>query len=220
MVKKPPTAPNTQEHREDAPPAWPEVQDGLAATSGLALLLVDGHQPPAIVISNNNSICRSFQRSPEYGRLCEPYCGAAHAEASKARSTVEYTCHAGLQCFAKPVELGNKRNLAVIGGRAFTRSIDYRQLIERFRTGDLQSLVADDTFSNVIFSDEQHLDELADRIERTTNRFHVAASNGSDKRKPKVQPEAPAPAPVNSELEREVLRLRTELEYRSRVANS
>ena len=37
MAKKSPIAPNTQEHREDAPPAWPEVQDGLAATSGPAL---------------------------------------------------------------------------------------------------------------------------------------------------------------------------------------
>lgn len=220
MVKKPPTAPNTQEHREDAPPAWPEVQDGLAATSGLALLLVDGHQPPAVVVSNNNSICRTFQSSPEHVQLCDPYCGAAHAEASKAHSTVEYKCHAGLQCFAKPVELGNKRNLAVIGGRAFVKSVDYQQLIERFRVGDLQGLVSDDTFSNVIFADAERLDELANRLERTTSRFHAAASNGSDKRKTKAQLEAPAPAAAKPDLEQEVRRLRSELEHRSRVDNS
>ena len=42
MPKRSPIALNPQEHREDAPPAWLEVQDGLADACGLALLLVDG----------------------------------------------------------------------------------------------------------------------------------------------------------------------------------
>ena len=227
MVKKSPIAPNTQEHREDAPPAWPEVQDGLAATSGLALLLVDGHQPPAIIVSNNNSICHAFQTSPDHVKLCDPYCGVAHAEAMKAGGTIEYKCHAGLHCFAKPVEIGGKRKLAVIGGRAITTSADYRQLIERFRSGDLQSLAADETFANVIFAEAQRLDELAERIERTTERFHAASSNGSDKTaksKSQTETRAPAlvapPATAKPDLEQEVRRLRSELEQRSRVTNS
>ncbi|HKS10774.1 MAG TPA: diguanylate cyclase [Pyrinomonadaceae bacterium] len=216
-MKKPPIAPNTQEHREEAPSAWPEVQDGLAANSGLALLLVDGHQPPAVVVSNNNSICHAFQTSPEHAQLCEPYCGAAHAEATKAGGTIEYKCHAGLQCFAKRVELGGKRNLAMIGGRAFIKGADYQQLMERFRAGDLQSLAADSTFSNVIFSEQQRLDELAERVEKSTQRFHGAPSNGSDKPKATPQPIAP---PAEPDLEQEIRRLRTELESRSRFTNS
>jgi len=227
MVKKSPIAPNTQEHREDAPPAWPEVQDGLATTSGLALLLVDGHQPPALVISNNNSICQAFQTSPEHVKLCDSYCGVAHAEAIKAGGTVEYKCHAGLNCFARPVEIGSKRKLAVIGGRAFTKSVDYRQLIERFRSGELQSLASDETFANVLFAEAQRLDELAERVERTTDRFHAASSNGAAKTtKPKPQPEiepvvltTPA-VPAKPDLEQEVRRLRGELEQRSRLTNS
>ena len=219
MVKKSPIAPNTQEHREDAPPAWPEVQDGLAANSGLALLLVDGHQPPAVVVSNNNSICQAFQTSPDYAQLCDPYCGAAHAEATKAGSTIEYKCHAGLQCFAKRIEIGSKRNLAVIGGRAFVKGADYQQLMERFRVGDLQSLAADETFSNVIFSETQRLEELAERLERTTQRFHAASSNGSDKTKAKPQLEPVAP-PAKPDLEQEIRRLRSELESRSRFTDS
>jgi diguanylate cyclase (GGDEF)-like protein len=218
-MKKSPIAPDTQEHREDAPSAWPEVQDGLAANSGLALLLVDGHQPPAIVVSNNNSICHAFQTSPEHVKLCDPYCGVAHAEAIKAGDTIEYKCHAGLQCFAKPVELGGKRNLAVIGGRAFIKGIDYQQLMERFRAGDLKSLSGDETFSNVIFSEPQRLAELAERIDRTAQRFHSAASNGSDKAKAKAQPESAAP-PAKPDLEQEIRRLRTELESRARFTNS
>ncbi|HEX5888395.1 MAG TPA: diguanylate cyclase [Pyrinomonadaceae bacterium] len=218
-MKKSPIAPNTQEHREDAPPAWPEVQDGLAANSGLALLLVDGHQPPAVVVSNNNSICQAFQTSPEHVQLCDPYCGAAHAEATKAGGMIEYKCHAGLQCFAKRVDLGGKRSLAVIGGRAFIKGVDYQQLVERFRAGDLKSLGGDETFSNVIFSELQRLHELAERVERTSHRFQSAASNGSDKTKIKPQQEPAAP-PAKSDLEQEIRRLRTELESRSRFTNS
>jgi diguanylate cyclase (GGDEF)-like protein len=221
-MKKLPVAPKSQEHREDAPPAWPEVQDGLAAASGLALLLVDGHQPPAVVVSNNNSICETFQTSPEHVKLCDPYCGVAHAEAINAGGTVAYKCHAGLSCFAKPVGLGSKKKLAVIGGRAFTKSADYQQLIERFRSGDLRGVDTDETFANVIFAEAQRLDELEERVERTSERFHSASSNGSDKpAKAKTPAEAaPAPNAAKLDLEQEVRRLRSELEYRSRFTNS
>ena len=181
MPRKPPIALNPQEHRADAPPAWPEVQDGVAEASGLALLLVEGHQPPAIAVSNNNSICQSFQTSPEFAPLCDPYCGAAHSRAIKAGGPVEYVCHAGLHCFTQPIELNNgKRKLAVIGGRAFVKSADYQQLMERFRTGDLQSLAAsDDVFSNILFTEAQRLNELSERVEKSARRFHSASSNGS-----------------------------------------
>ncbi|HVF23213.1 MAG TPA: PocR ligand-binding domain-containing protein, partial [Pyrinomonadaceae bacterium] len=229
MAKKSPIAPNTQEHREDAPPAWPEVQDRLAGSSNLALLLIDGHQPPAVVISNNNSICHTFQSSPDYVKLCDPYCGVAHAEATKANGPIKYKCHAGLECFAKPVQVGNKRNLAVIGGRAFVSATDYRQLMDRFREGDLRNLAANETFSNVIFSDTQHLDELAEQVESAAQRIQSAASNGSSgQSKAKVQSDAPAlqpvapapPPPPKADLEQEVRRLRGMLEDRARVTNS
>lgn len=222
MVKKSSIAPSTHEHREDAPPAWPEIQDGLAASSGLALLLVDGHQPPAVVVSNNNSICQVFQGSPEHVKLCDPYCGVAHERAMKARGTIEYKCHAGLQCFAKPVELGGRRNLVIIGGRAFVKSSDYQHLIEQFREGDLQTLVSDVTFSNVIFSDPQRLDELAERIDRAAKRLKSATSNGHPPTAKVVAalPQPKSPAPPGSDLEQEIRRLRSELESRSRLANS
>src|SRR5678815_519702 len=147
MVKKPPISLNSQERRDDAPPAWLEVQDSLAESSSLALLLVDGYQPPALAVSNNNSICRTFQSSPEHVQLCDPYCGVAHSRATEAGGTVEYKCHAGLSCFAKPVEIAGRRNLAVIGGRAFVTSADYQQVMERFRKGDLQNIASDEVFA-------------------------------------------------------------------------
>lgn len=229
MVKKPPIALNTQERREDAPPAWLELQDSLAESSALALLLVDGYQPPAVAVSNNNSICRTFQSSPEYVRLCDPYCGAAHSRATEAAGTVEYKCHAGLSCFAKPVDIGGKRNLAVIGGRAFVTSADYQRLIERFRTGDLQEIVSDEVFRNIIFSEPQRLEELSARIDRAAQRLKTASSNGSGssnvnaatshttERGSAVSTSASEPQP---DLQDEIQRLRRELEYRARFSNS
>ncbi|HEU4510216.1 MAG TPA: diguanylate cyclase [Pyrinomonadaceae bacterium] len=228
MVKKSPIALNPQENRAAAPPSWPEIQDSLAETSGLAVLLVEGPQPPAIAVSNNNSVCRTFQTSPEYAPLCEPYCGEAHARANKAGGVVEYKCHAGLTCFAKPIDFGGKRKLAVIGGRAFVKSSDYQQLIERFRTGDLQSIASEEVFSNVLFSEPQRLLELSERLDRAAQRLHATSSNVSSGLH-LVKPQAPvkdAPAPlkevprVNADLEVELERLRSQLEFRSRFAGS
>jgi diguanylate cyclase (GGDEF)-like protein len=216
MVNKSPIALSPQEHREDAPLTWPETQDSLAESSALALLLVDGHQPPALVVSNNNSICHTFQSSPEHVGLCDPYCGAAHARAVKAGDLVEYKCHAGLSCFAKPVELGSKRTLVVIGGRAFSKSSDYRILMERFRTGDLQELASENVFANILFSEPQRLVELAERVDRAAQRFKTASSNGSAL-KPVAKKET---GNARQDLELEVQRLRSELEYRSRFTDS
>ena len=235
MVKKSPIALNPQEHREDAPTSWPEVQDSLAESSGLALLLVDGHQPPAVVVSNNNSVCHTFQNSPEHAGLCDPYCGTAHARAMKAGGIVEYKCHAGLSCFAKPVELSSKRKLVVIGGRAFVKSSDYQQLMERLRTGDLQSIASEAMFANILFSEPQRLSETAERVDRAVKRLRAAASNGAavnlpaERPGPKAVPENVVQLPlakqaprrdVSQELELEVQRLRSELEHRSRVTDS
>jgi diguanylate cyclase (GGDEF)-like protein len=224
MVKKSPIALIPQEHREDAPPSWPETQDSMAESSGLALLLVDGHQPPAMVVSNNNSICHTFQTSPEYAQFCDPYCGVAHSRALKAGETIEYKCHAGLSCFAKPVEIAGKRNLVMIGGRAFVKSSDYQQLMERFRTGDLRSIAADEVFANILFSDPQRLAELAERVDRAARKQHAASSNGSGVApvvQPPPKPAKPEPTSAQQQdLELEIQRLRSELEYRSRFTDS
>jgi diguanylate cyclase (GGDEF)-like protein len=157
-----------QERPEDAPAGWVGVQDEIAAETGLAVLLVDGHQPPALVVCNNNSICHAFQSSRKHVRLCDPFCGAAHQRAMSAGSKVEYKCHAGLQCFTMPVQIGKRTDLAVIGGRAFTSGADYRSLIERFRAGELNELLSRNPFENVIFAEPERLEKAAKRIEKAT----------------------------------------------------
>src|SRR4030095_13148236 len=126
------------------------------------VLLVDGRQPPALVASNNNSICHAFQSSPEYGSLCDPYCGDAHRRALSAGSAVQYKCHAGMQCFTMPVQIGNEENLAAIGGRAFVSGADYRSLVDRFRAGELDDLLESRPFENVIFAESGRLEQLSE----------------------------------------------------------
>jgi diguanylate cyclase (GGDEF)-like protein len=217
-----------QEHPEDAPRGWLPVQEKLAAAAGLSVLLVDGRQPPALVASNNNSICHAFQSSLEYVSLCDPYCGDAHRRALSAGSTVQYKCHAGLQCFTMPVQIGGEQNLAAIGGRAFVDAADYRNLVERFRGGELNDLLSSDPFDNVIFAEPHRLDQLSERLQKAVRTFNAPLV--VQKTPPTKLVVAPAVAPAENvlvttlepppDLQREVNRLRVELEHRSQLAES
>jgi diguanylate cyclase (GGDEF)-like protein len=222
--------PILQEHREAAPTGWPEVQDSLAVRGGLALLQVDGPQPPAVVVSNNNSICHALQSSPKYKTLCDPYCGVAHQKAMQAGTAVEYKCHAGLQCFVTPVQIGGREELAVIGGRAFVNSFDYQTTIERVRNGDLQSLASNEFFENIIFSDRQKVNDFAETVERTARRFRPISELEAEPSAIVQPPLVKAAAATiqtstvlpsaSATLELEVERLRSELEYKNRFADS
>jgi diguanylate cyclase (GGDEF)-like protein len=220
MAKRPvqPKTDLVQEHPGDAPPGWNAVQESLASASGLSLLLVDGRQPPAVLLANNNSICQALQTSPEHVKLCDPYCGDAHRQATEA-GRVHYKCHAGLNCFAQPVQIGKRKNLAVIGGRAFAKTSDYHSLVERFRNGDLQPLLSDEVFRNIVFAEPQQLEELADRVTNATAKFHEFEQNGSKETALATRPKA-ATVDFSNELERENDRLRAELEYRIRFNES
>ena len=193
--------PTEQEVPERAPRGWRDVQQPIAEGSGIALLLVEGYQPPALTVSNNNSICQQLQSSPEHVRLCDAYCGLAHKRATAEGSVVHYRCHAGLQCFALPVKISG-RQLAIIGGRAFASSNDYREFVERVRSGDLKELPSDKLFQNVIFADEASLDHVALKVSRA----------GQDFRETKV--ETPAESP-DEETAPEPIKLREERRVQS-----
>lgn len=222
-------SPIQQEHPEDAPPGWVPVQQKLAATTGLSVLLVDGRQPPALVASNNNSICHAFQSSLEYVALCDPYCGDAHRRALSAGSAVNYKCHAGLQCFTMPVHIGREQNLAAIGGRAFVSAEDYRNLVDRFRAGELNDLLASEPFENVIFAEPQRLDQLSERLQKAVRTFNAATSAPAvaepepDEAITALTADAVARATQGErspDLQGEVDRLRTELDHRLQLAES
>lgn len=208
-----PVRDKAQTQNNQKPDGWADAQESLSAASGLSLLLVEGHQPPAILVSNNNSICRAFQSSPEHVRLCDPFCGVAFERAVQAQGVVHYRCHAGLHCFTMPVELEANRQLVVIGGRAFLTSADYRALAERFRTGDLQDLLSGEIFQNVIFAARQDLDDLAQSIEATASELKSGKRTGEQVSASPVsaretatdaQPTEEAPAKIKDEKSRGV----------------
>jgi diguanylate cyclase (GGDEF)-like protein len=236
MKKKPPKEKTaiSQEELDRAPAGWAEVQEKIAAGAGLSVLLIDGYQPPALVVSNNNSICHAFQSSPDYVKLCDPYCGQAHQRAMKAGGAIDYKCHAGLSCIAMPLEIGDEPNLAVIGGRAFVTGLDYRTTVERFRVGDLKELLAKDPFHNVIFSDSAKLEELTGRLAQAARKFTaeigheepatvVVATEKSRDTALRREESRREPEPLNAnalELQREIAKLRGELDQRSQFDES
>ncbi|HEY0407205.1 MAG TPA: PocR ligand-binding domain-containing protein, partial [Pyrinomonadaceae bacterium] len=188
---------------------WAEAQESLSAASGLAILLVSGPQPPALSVSNNNSICQAFQSSPTHVRLCDPYCGQAHERALKAGTVTHYRCHAGLNCFAMPAQIsGAKKKLAVIGGRAFLTSADYRALAERFRVGDLQELLSSDLFRNVIFASRQDLDDLAAGVAQAASEFKPGKGRSETPAPPKSESDEGAAEPVNTKEEEQPAKLK------------
>lgn len=218
MVKESPDSwrESLGEDPQHAPHGWAEVQEGLANDAGLSLLLVEGVQPPALVVSNNNSICRAIQSSPEHGRLCDPFCGDAHRRAVSVGAET-YRCHAGLNCFTAPIQIGGRRDLAVIGGRAFLEVSDYIDTLERFRSGDLQELFREETFENVIFSNSGDLSDLSTRFDTITRDYNAS-----------VPPSTFDPSVTESslgeteapELRREVERLKGVVEHQARFAES
>ena len=233
MTKKSPRSKpaKVQEQPEDAPAGWAPVQHRLATSAGLSILLVNGRQPPALVVSDNNSICYALQSSPDHGSLCDPYCGDAHRRAIDSGGVVHYKCHAGLQCFAMPIQIASGRNLAVIGGRAFITAADYRVTVERLLTGDLRDLAASDPLSNVIFAEPAKLDQLADRLQKAAGHFKHEPSHVSAEVEEPAPPapadavglpalSLPGPLKSSSELQHEIDQLRGELEYRSHFAES
>lgn len=217
MSKQSPDSPAAvfNEDLREIPANWSDIQAELAANAGLSLLLVDGVQPPALVVSNNNSVCRAIQGSPDHAELCDPFCGAAHQRALEAGSVTEYRCHAGLHCFAMPVALNGDDKLAVIGGRAFLDIDDYKKAIERFRSGDLKSLFTEDTFINVLFSTPSRLQDLATRLNYSVRDFNAEALR-SNERSRLSETEVLEPA----QLAREIERLRNQVEHHAKLTSS
>ncbi|HZH34693.1 MAG TPA: PocR ligand-binding domain-containing protein, partial [Pyrinomonadaceae bacterium] len=143
---------------------WLARQDSLAEKAALSVLLVEGHQPPALAVSNNNSICRVVQSSETHAERCEPYCGSAFAKVMEQGKPIQYRCHAGLYCVATP--LPAERPLVAITGRAFVQTSDYRELTERVYAGDWQNLPEDELFENVILAGSvEDIEQLSARLQ-------------------------------------------------------
>lgn len=143
---------------------WQSMQDRLAESGGLAIVVVDEHSP-SVTKSNNNSICQILYNSEEFAPECAKFCGRAFEWATEAGKTVEYKCHAGLNCLAVPIENESKQLVAIVG-RTFLKAEDYRNATTRAVSGDWQKFPPTKFFENVLLSGSiQSLETTAKELE-------------------------------------------------------
>jgi diguanylate cyclase (GGDEF)-like protein len=143
---------------------WQEIQDEIAAESGVAVVTVQGRYSTIISESNNNSICRTLQPSAEFGHLCERYCGQAYTQGLEQGRPTCFRCHAGLTYVTVPVEIEKGKNLVAIVGRAFTRSADYMSATEKARSGEWKELPPETFLDNILLASSA--DEIEDAAKR------------------------------------------------------
>ncbi len=159
------------EQSETPSEIWQRKQNKLAEEAGLSILLIDGHQPPSLSVSNNNSVCRFFQSSYKYAHLCESYCGRAFENVQKKGQSILFRCHAGFHCVAAPLAPNPIRPLIAIVGRALTKVADYEDLIKRREQENWQDSPADELLSNLRFAEsEAEIQELAVRLQNLDSR--------------------------------------------------
>src|SRR5574338_273288 len=126
-----------------------EFMDSLAESSGLAVVVLDG-QNREVSVSNNSSICAALYSSPEFAPRCAQFCGRAF-EAVAEDQSVDYECHAGLQCRAVPFREGRSKYVAIVG-RAFVRSENYRKATEKAIDGEWKSMPPAEFFDNILLN--------------------------------------------------------------------
>lgn len=142
--------------------SWFRLQRSLAEKTGFALLTLERENSPVGPVENDNSICSAMKSSPELASLCGQDCGRAWSLARENGKVVHFRCHAGLNCFSVWIE---ELQAAVLGGRAFTSTSDYRHFLRSY--GKLLSSQNGHCLANVKFCDPRELREAAELISTT-----------------------------------------------------
>ncbi len=136
----------------------------LAEENGVAIVFVD-NTGREIAAANNNSICRSLNPDGKYVGQCSAFCGTALEETSLVGGVVSFTCHAGLECRAIPVQKAGKKLVAIVG-RTFLKAENYRRATERATSGDWSEYPPGEFFENVLLTGTKEiLDKTARGIE-------------------------------------------------------
>lgn len=180
------------------------VFDRLAAENGVAIAVVD-RSGVETSSSNNNSICETLNPDGLLSPSCSADCGKALERSVEAGTTIQFTCHAGLECRA--AEMNNDSHpVAVIIGRTFVRSENYRRATERAVNGDWKRYSPADLFANVLLTGSSGVLDTA--AEQFMNEAPIIADPEPVKESPRQQrqadtdvgSQAPAPASRASSL--------------------
>jgi len=187
---------------------WLRLQKSLAEKNGITLTTLSRDGAVIGRIENDTSICRAMRVSAEKGPLCAADCGAAYSKAVAAGKQFDFTCHAGLRCFAIPVAIDQKQ-LVILGGRSFANTSEYTEFLRGY--GDMAAVESGDCLKNIKFIDARELAEAANLVGSTASyHFHNARKSVSQ---PVDVAEGSATL-VNAQLE--IVRLTDQLESRRR----
>jgi ligand-binding sensor protein len=118
-----------------------ETRERVAEESNLAVVLVAGDESRTVAKANNNSICEILYNSEQFAPRCAEYCGRAVPTAREAGRAVHVKCHADLNFMTVPIKTEEK-DFAVIVGRTFLKSEDFRKATERASAGDWQQFLS------------------------------------------------------------------------------
>jgi diguanylate cyclase (GGDEF)-like protein len=151
---------------------WLRAQESLADKTGVALGTLESESSPVGDFYNDNSICRAMLASPEHAQLCALDCGRAYSRAARSSGTVEFRCHAGLQCFAVPLNVESRR-LVVLGGRTFRSPSDYSQFLRRY--SDLEAIASGKALGKVKFASQREMLETQQLVTAAAQ-YHLVSA--------------------------------------------
>jgi diguanylate cyclase (GGDEF)-like protein len=191
---------------ENSLAVWLRLQKSLAERNGIALTTLSRDGAVIGRIENDNSICRAMRVSAERAPLCAADCGAAYNNAVDAGTQVDFTCHAGLHCFAIPVAVEQKQ-LVILGGRSFVSTSEYTDFLRRYEA--LAAVQTGECLKNIKFIESRELTQAAQLVGSTAS-YHFQRGAGH-------QPANSAPgyrSLLDAQLE--IVRLTDQLESRKK----
>lgn len=187
---------------------WLRLQKSLAEKNGIALTTLSRDGAVIGRIENDNSICRAMRVSAEHAPLCAADCGAAYSNAVAADKQFDFTCHAGLHCFAIPVAIDQKQ-LVILGGRSFASTTEYTEFLRGYE--NLAAVGSGDCLKSIKFIDTRELIEAAGLVGSTAS-YHFKSA-----RKSEQQPAEGAEGYATLlDAQLEIVRLTDQLESRRR----
>lgn len=187
---------------------WLRLQRSLAEKNGIALTTLSRDGAVIGRIENDNSICRAMRVSAEHAQLCAADCGAAYSNAVSAGGQFDFTCHAGLHCFAIPVSIDNKQ-LVILGGRSYASTAEYTEFLRRY--GEMGAVESGECLKSLKFIDIRDLAESADLVGSTAS-YHF---QNARKAEPPADDGGPEPSSL-LDAQLEIVRLTDQLETRKR----
>jgi diguanylate cyclase (GGDEF)-like protein len=186
---------------------WLRLQKSLAEKNGIALTTLSRDGAVIGRIENDNSICRAMRVSAEHAPRCAADCGAAYSNAVAAGKRFDFTCHAGLHCFAIPVAIDRKQ-LVILGGRSFVSANEYTEFLRGYQ--DLAAVGSGDCLKSIKFIDTRELIEAAELVGSTAS-YHFQSA-----RKPEQPAERTEGSITLLDAQLEIVRLTDQLELRRR----